>query len=127
MAERKPDWLRVKANLGLEYRALKKTMRSLNLVTVCEEAGCPNIFECWTDGTATFMINGERCTRACGFCLVDTRKPVELDDTEPERVAAAVAQMGLAHAVVTTVARDDLPDGGASAFAATIRAIRRVT
>ena len=78
-------------------------------MTVCEEAGCPNIFECWAEGTATFMVNGERCTRACGFCLVDTRKPLELDATEPGRVAEAVARMGLAHAVVTCVARDDLP------------------
>ena len=93
-------------------------------VTVCEEAGCPNIFECWADGTATFMVNGERCTRACGFCLIDTRKPAALDPTEPERVAEAVDRMGLAHAVVTCVARDDLADGGAGAIAATIRAIR---
>jgi lipoic acid synthetase len=99
-------------------------MRSLDLVTVCEEAGCPNIFECWADGTATFMINGERCTRACGFCLVDTRHPEPPAADEPARVAEAVARMGLAHAVVTAVARDDLPDGGASAFAATIHAIR---
>jgi lipoic acid synthetase len=92
---------------------------------VCEEAGCPNLSECWSDGTATFMINGERCTRACGFCLVDTRHPEPLEADEPERVAEAVARMGLAHAVVTAVARDDLADGGAAAFAATIAAIRR--
>jgi lipoic acid synthetase len=121
--ERKPAWLRVKANMGPEYRALKATMRQLDLVTVCEEAGCPNIFECWADGTATFMINGERCTRGCGFCLVDTRHPLGLDPGEPDRVAEAVSRMGLAHAVVTAVARDDLSDGGAGAFAATIRAI----
>jgi len=121
--ERKPEWLRVKAQLGPEYRGLKRTMRSLDLVTVCEEAGCPNIFECWADGTATFMINGERCTRACGFCLVDTRHPEPLKSDEPDRVAEAVRSMGLAHAVVTAVARDDLPDGGAAAFAATISAI----
>ena len=120
---RKPEWLRVKADLGPAYRSLKATVRSLDLVTVCEEAGCPNIFECWADGTATFMINGERCTRACGFCLVDTTKPLPLAPDEPERVAHAVATMQLAHAVVTAVARDDLPDGGAAAFAATIRAI----
>jgi lipoyl synthase len=122
---RKPQWLRVNADMGEDYRQLKKTMRSLDLVTVCEEAGCPNIFDCWNDGTATFMINGERCTRACGFCLVDTRKPMALDPAEPERVAQAVEQMRLAHAVVTAVARDDLPDGGAAAFAETIAAIRR--
>ena len=125
LAERKPEWMRVKADMGPEYRRLKQTMRSLNLVTVCEEAGCPNIFECWNDGTATFMINGERCTRACGFCLVDTRKPEALDTDEPEHVAEAVARLGLQHAVVTAVARDDLEDGGAAAFAATIAAIRR--
>ncbi|MDQ1443893.1 MAG: lipoyl synthase [Acidimicrobiaceae bacterium] len=123
--ERKPEWLRVKANMGPEYRSLKKTMRSLDLVTVCEEAGCPNIFECWAEGTATFMINGERCTRACGFCLVDTRKPAPPDPDEPAHVAEAVDRMGLAHAVVTAVARDDLADGGASQFAAVIKAIRR--
>ena len=125
MAERKPDWLRVKARMGEEYRALRHIMRDLSLVTVCEEAGCPNIYECWADGTATFMINGDRCTRACGFCLVDTRKPEPVDPGEPERVAEAVARLGLAHAVVTTVARDDLEDGGASGFAATVSAIRR--
>jgi lipoic acid synthetase len=123
ISERKPSWLRVKANMGDEYRSLKKTMRSLDLVTVCEEAGCPNIFECWKDGTATFMINGDRCTRACGFCLVDTRKPLPVDADEPIRVAEAVDRLGLQHAVVTAVARDDLADGGASGFAATIRAI----
>jgi lipoic acid synthetase len=124
VTQRKPAWLRVNAEMGPEFRDLKRTMRSLDLVTVCEEAGCPNIFECWADGTATFMINGERCTRACGFCLVDTRKPAALDPGEPERVAQAVERMGLAHAVVTAVARDDLLDGGARAFAATIEAIR---
>jgi lipoic acid synthetase len=121
---RKPDWMRVEARMGDDYLALRKTMRSLDLVTVCEEAGCPNIYECWADGTATFMINGERCTRACSFCLVDTRHPMPLDPDEPERVAAAVRSMGLSFAVVTAVARDDLDDGGAAAFAATIRAIR---
>ena len=125
VAERKPEWLRAKANLGPEYRALKSVVRDLSLVTVCEEAGCPNIFECWADGTATFMINGDRCTRACGFCLVDTRKPLPLDPGEPERVAEAVERLGLAHAVVTCVARDDLADGGASGFVATVEAIRR--
>jgi lipoic acid synthetase len=121
---RKPDWLRVKANMGEEYLDLKRTMRSLDLVTVCEEAGCPNIFECWGDGTATFMINGDRCTRACGFCLVDTRRPEAPDPVEPEHVAEAVARMGLAHAVITAVARDDLPDGGAAGFAACVEAVR---
>jgi lipoic acid synthetase len=127
IATRKPDWLRPRFRTAPGYLRLKHTMRDLGLVTVCEEAGCPNIFECWADGTATFMINGERCTRACGFCLVDTRHPEPLDPSEPERVAEAVARMGLRFAVVTAVARDDLPDGGAGAFAATIRAIRRRT
>ena len=111
---RKPPWLRANAHMGTEFRSLRKTVRGLGLVTVCEEAGCPNIFECWADGTATFMINGDRCTRACGFCQVDTAKPLPLDPDEPERVAEAVARLGLAHAVVTCVARDDLQDGGAS-------------
>ena len=123
--ERKPQWLRVQADMGPAYRDVKRTMRSLDLVTVCEEAGCPNIFECWNDGTATFMVNGDRCTRACKFCLVDTRKPSGLPDPgEPAHVAEAVASMGLAHAVVTAVARDDLPDGGAAAMAETVRSIR---
>jgi lipoyl synthase len=127
IATRKPDWLRSTFRTAPGYMRLKHTMRDLGLVTVCEEAGCPNIFECWADGTATFMINGERCTRACGFCLVDTRHPEPLDATEPQRVAEAVERMGLGFAVLTAVARDDLPDGGAAAFAATIRAIRRRT
>jgi lipoyl synthase len=122
---RKPEWMRVRADLGVGYRDTKRVMRSLALNTVCEEAGCPNIYECWADRTATFMILGERCTRACGFCLVDTRKPMPLDLEEPVRVADAVVTLGLRHAVVTSVARDDLDDGGASGFAATIRAIRR--
>ena len=121
---RRPEWMKVRANLGTGYRATQRLMRTLSLHTVCEEAGCPNIFECWADRTATFMILGDRCTRACGFCLVDTRKPLPLDDEEPDRVAEAVAVLGLEHAVVTSVARDDVADGGAAAFAATIRAIR---
>ncbi len=126
-AFRRPEWMRVRADLGTGYRQTKRLMRSLDLHTVCEEAGCPNIYECWADRTATFMILGERCTRACGFCLVDTRKPLALDAAEPARVADAVATLGLAHAVVTSVARDDLDDGGAAGFAATIRAIRART
>jgi lipoic acid synthetase len=125
VSERKPEWLRAPLRLDVEQRRLQRTMRELQLVTVCEEAGCPNLSECWSDGTATFMINGERCTRACGFCLVDTRHPEPIDLDEPERVAEAVARMGLTHAVVTAVARDDLADGGADAFARTIEAIRR--
>ena len=121
---RKPEWLRIEARMGEEYQTLRTLTEDLRLVTVCEEAGCPNIFECWSAGTATFMVNGERCTRACGFCLIDTRKPFALDPTEPERVAEAVVRLKLAHAVITCVARDDLADGGAGAIAATIRAIR---
>jgi lipoic acid synthetase len=121
----RPPWMRVRADLGEGYRSTRRLMRTMDLHTVCEEAGCPNIYECWADRTATFMILGDRCTRACGFCLVDTRKPLPLDEREPSRVADAVAALGLKHAVVTSVARDDLPDGGASGFAETIRAIRR--
>lgn len=127
IGERKPDWLRAKARIGPEYLELKRTMRELSLVTVCEEAGCPNIYECWADRTATFMINGERCTRACGFCLVDTRQPEPLSIDEPQRVAEAVDRMNLAHVVITTVARDDLDDGGAGAFNETIASIRTRT
>jgi lipoic acid synthetase len=124
LATRKPPWLRVPVHMGKEYRTLSSTVHDLGLVTVCEEAGCPNIYECWADGTATFMINGDRCTRACGFCQVDTRHPLPLSADEPDRVARAVARMRLGHAVVTCVARDDLPDGGAGAMARTISAIR---
>jgi lipoic acid synthetase len=121
---RKPDWLRPKVQLGPEVLELKKTMRELDLVTVCEDAGCPNLSECWSDGTATFMVLGERCTRACGFCLVDTRQPLAPAADEPERVAEAVDRMGLDHAVLTMVARDDLPDGGMAHVAACVEAIR---
>jgi len=121
---RRPGWMKVRARLGSEYRDLRQLVRELDLHTVCEEAGCPNIYECWEDRTATFMILGDRCTRACGFCQVDTRRPRPPDPDEPARVAEAVSRLGLAHAVVTCVARDDLPDGGAGAFAATIAAIR---
>jgi lipoyl synthase len=127
IGQRKPDWVRVPVRIGKGYRQLGSTVHDLGLVTVCEEAGCPNIYECWADGTATFMINGERCTRACGFCQVDTRHPLALSPDEPERVAQAVERMRLGHAVITCVARDDLPDGGAGAMAETIRAIRSRT
>ena len=125
--ERKPEWLRPKVKLGPEVLAVKKTLRDLGLVTVCEEAGCPNLSECWSDGTATFMVLGERCTRACGFCLVDTRKPLVPDVDEPRRVAEAVERMGLSHAVLTMVARDDLADGGLTHVADCVRAIRERT
>lgn len=124
ISTRKPDWLRPKVRHDAGVMALKQTIRSLDLVTVCEDAGCPNLSECWADGTATFMVLGERCTRACGFCLVDTRKPLPPAADEPARVAAAIESMGLDHAVLTMVARDDLPDGGMAHVAACVRAIR---
>jgi lipoic acid synthetase len=120
----RPPWMRVRARLGPEFRSVQRLMRTLDLHTVCEEAGCPNIYECWADRTATMMILGDRCTRACGFCLVHTERPAAVDVDEPARVAEAVAALGLAHVVITSVARDDQPDGGASIFAATVRAIR---
>ncbi|MFM7125013.1 MAG: lipoyl synthase, partial [Actinomycetes bacterium] len=121
---RKPDWIRPHVNHTSEVLLTKKTLRDLNLVTVCEEAGCPNLSECWNDGTATFMVLGDRCTRACGFCLIDTRKPLEPDANEPARVAEAVKRLDLDFAVLTMVARDDLDDGGMQQVANTIRAIR---
>lgn len=124
VSERKPEWLRPKVRLGEEVLGVKATLRDLGLVTVCEEAGCPNLSECWKDGTATFMVLGERCTRACGFCLVDTRKPLEPEADEPARIAEAVERMGLSHAVLTMVARDDLDDGGFAHVASCVRAIR---
>ena len=127
ISERKPSWMRVKLRTDPDYRRLKSVSRDLGLVTVCEEAGCPNIFDCWNEGTATFMLLGERCTRACGFCLIDTRKPGPVDENEPQRVADAVAELGLDYAVLTMVARDDLDDGGAAIVAATVRTIRETT
>ena len=125
VSDRKPEWLRPKVSIGPEVLAVKSTLRDLGLVTVCEEAGCPNLSECWRDGTATFMVLGERCTRACGFCLVDTRKPEAPDADEPRRVAEAVVRMNLSHAVLTMVARDDLEDGGMTHVAACVEAIRK--
>ena len=123
---RKPEWLKIKLNTNDEYKGLKKLMRDKNLHTVCEEARCPNIHECWGERrTATFMILGAVCTRACRFCAVKTGLPNELDLAEPERVADSVELMNLKHVVVTAVARDDLKDGGATVFAETVRAIRR--
>ena len=121
---RKPAWLRPRVQHGPGVLDLKRTMRSLDLVTVCEDAGCPNLSDCWTEGTATFMVLGERCTRACGFCLVDTRLPMPPSVDEPERVADAVARMDLDHAVITMVARDDLTDGGMAHVADCVRAVR---
>ena len=127
LAEPKPEWMRAKVRIGPEVLATKRAIKELGLVTVCEEAGCPNLSECWSAGTATFMVCGERCTRACGFCLVDTSHPQALDATEPQRVADAVERMGVKFAVITMVARDDLPDGGGAHVAATIEAIRATT
>ena len=121
---RRPEWLRVKARTGPNFAELKHLMRAQSLHTVCEEAGCPNIYECWEDREATFLILGDRCTRRCGFCDIMTAKPLEVDRDEPSRVADSVREMGLHHVVVTGVARDDLPDGGAEIWAACIRAIR---
>ncbi|MGH7028970.1 MAG: lipoyl synthase, partial [Stellaceae bacterium] len=121
---RKPDWLRVKAPGSPEYNATRRLMREARLNTVCEEAACPNIGECWKQRHATVMILGRVCTRACAFCNVATGRPDRLDPDEPARVGAAVAALGLAHVVVTSVDRDDLDDGGAGQFAQTIAAIR---
>jgi len=122
--QRKPDWIRVKAPVSREYQETRDLMRRLKLNTVCEEAACPNIGECWAKKHATVMILGSVCTRACAFCNVATGRPDQLDPHEPEHVAEAVGAMGLAHVVVTSVDRDDLEDGGAGHFARTIRAIR---
>ena len=121
----RPEWLKVRLPMGPEYETLRKLMRAKDLHTVCEEARCPNMSECWGAGTATFMILGDTCTRSCGFCAVKTGRPGVVDLDEPGRVGDAVAQMGLGHAVVTSVNRDELADGGASVFAATIREIRK--
>lgn len=121
---RRPEWLKVKAPGGESYSAIKTMMRSKQLHTVCEEARCPNIAECWNAGTATFMILGDTCTRSCGFCAVKTGRPLTIDPDEPRHVAEAVASMNLRHAVITSVNRDELPDGGSNAWAATISAVR---
>jgi lipoic acid synthetase len=124
---RKPDWIRVKAPVSPGYMETRKLMRRLNLATVCEEAACPNIGECWTRKHATVMILGDTCTRACAFCNVKTGMPRAVDPFEPEHVAVAAAELGLTHIVVTSVDRDDLPDGGASQFVKVIEALRRNT
>ena len=123
--DRRPSWLTVRMPQGDRYSQINRLVRGQRLHTVCEEARCPNLGECWTYGTATFMILGEICTRACAFCAVTSGRPRGLDLEEPGRVAVAVKEMGLRHAVITSVDRDDLPDGGAEIFAATIRAIHR--
>lgn len=124
--ERKPPWIKTRARMGPEYTELKSLVKREGLHTVCEEAGCPNIFECWEDREATFLIGGDQCTRRCDFCQIDTGKPAELDRDEPRRVAQSVQAMGLRYATVTGVARDDLPDGGAWLYAQTVRAIKEL-
>jgi len=121
--ERKPPWIKVRANLGPEYAKLRTLVEREGLHTVCQEAGCPNIFECWEDREATFLIGGDRCTRRCDFCQIDTGRPDGFDADEPRRVAESVARMGLRYATVTGVTRDDLPDGGAWLYAETVRQI----
>jgi len=123
---RLPDWFRVPAPGSSQYRELKDLMRGLNLHTVCESARCPNIGECWNSGTATFMILGDVCTRSCGFCAVKTGRPTWLDTEEPKRVANAIQHLNLRHAVITSVNRDELPDGGAGIFAETITEVHRL-
>ncbi|EHR61097.1 lipoate synthase [Saccharomonospora cyanea NA-134] len=125
--ERKPEWIKTRVRTGPEYVALRELVRREGLHTVCEEAGCPNIFECWEDREATFLVGGDRCTRRCDFCLIDTGKPEPLDRDEPRRVAESVLAMDLNYATVTGVARDDLPDGGAWLYAETVRRIHAVT
>ncbi|MCW2615066.1 MAG: lipoyl synthase [Frankiales bacterium] len=121
--EKKPSWIKTRAVMGPEYTALKSLVKTEGLHTVCESAGCPNIFECWEDREATFLIGGDQCTRRCDFCNIDTGKPADYDTDEPRRVAESVATMGLRYATVTGVARDDLPDGGAWLYAETVRLI----
>jgi lipoic acid synthetase len=124
---RKPDWIRVKAPMGAAFNETRDLMRRLNLATVCEEAACPNIGECWTKKHATVMILGDTCTRACAFCNVKTGMPRAVDALEPQHTADAAAELGLEHIVITSVDRDDLPDGGASQFVKVIKALRRTT
>jgi lipoic acid synthetase len=121
--EKKPSWIKTRAVMGPEYRELKALVKSSGLSTVCEEAGCPNIYECWEDREATFLIGGDQCTRRCDFCNIDTGKPADYDVDEPRRVAESVAAMGLKYATITGVARDDLPDGGAWLYAETVRLV----
>ncbi|WP_370872152.1 lipoyl synthase [Spirilliplanes yamanashiensis] len=124
--ERKPPWIKVKAKMGPEYTQLRGLVSREGLHTVCQEAGCPNIYECWEDREATFLIGGDQCTRRCDFCQIDTGKPAEFDADEPRRVGESVATMGLKYATVTGVARDDLPDGGAWLYAETVRQIHKL-
>jgi lipoic acid synthetase len=122
--ERKPEWIKTRAVMGPQFTELSNLVKTEGLHTVCQEAGCPNIYECWEDREATFLIGGSQCTRRCDFCQIDTGKPAALDRDEPRRVAESVQTMGLRYATVTGVARDDLPDGGAWLYAETVRQIR---
>jgi lipoic acid synthetase len=124
--ERKPEWIKTRARMGPQFTELQALVKREGLHTVCQEAGCPNIYECWEDREATFLIGGDQCTRRCDFCQIDTGKPAPLDRDEPRRVAASVQAMGLRYATVTGVARDDLPDGGAWLYAETVRQIHGV-
>ncbi|MFE0107246.1 lipoyl synthase [Streptomyces sp. NPDC059009] len=125
--ERKPEWIKTRAKMGPEYNALQKLVKSEDLHTVCQEAGCPNIYECWEDREATFLIGGDQCTRRCDFCQIDTGKPQALDRDEPRRVGESVVKMDLNYATITGVARDDLEDGGAWLYAETVRQIHAMT
>jgi lipoic acid synthetase len=124
--ERKPEWIRTRLRTGPEYTAVRSLVESEGLHTVCQEAGCPNIYECWEDREATFLIGGEQCTRRCDFCQIDTGKPAPLDRDEPRRVAESVRTMGLRYATITGVARDDLPDGGSWLYAETVRLVQEI-
>ena len=124
--ERKPPWIKVRATMGPEYTQLRGLVEREGLHTVCQEAGCPNIFECWEDREATFLIGGDQCTRRCDFCQIDTGKPADFDADEPRRVAESVQAMGLRYSTITGVARDDLPDGGAWLYAETVRQIHQL-
>ncbi len=124
--ERKPEWIKTRLRTGPEYTAVRSLVEREGLHTVCQEAGCPNIYECWEDREATFLIGGEQCTRRCDFCQIDTGRPAELDRDEPRRVAESVRTMGLRYATITGVARDDLPDGGAWLYAETVRLVGEI-
>ncbi|MCX4752365.1 lipoyl synthase [Kitasatospora purpeofusca] len=125
--ERKPEWIKTRAKMGPEYNALQSLVKKEGLHTVCQEAGCPNIFECWEDREATFLIGGDQCTRRCDFCQIDTGKPAEFDRDEPRRVAESIVTMDLNYATITGVARDDLPDGGSWLYAETVRQVHALT
>lgn len=125
--ERKPEWIKTRAKMGPEYTKMQNLVKSEGLHTVCQEAGCPNIYECWEDREATFLIGGDQCTRRCDFCQIDTGKPEALDRDEPRRVGESVVTMDLNYATITGVARDDLEDGGAWLYAETVRQIHRQT